>query len=307
MKRRIFVQSSVLTGSGLILAPNQILCAQPQSSALNNFERLTILHTNDTHSHIEPLSEKDKKFPNQGGVARRMTLINNIRSEVENVLLFDAGDIFQGTPYFNMFHGKLELELMSKMGYDCATMGNHDFDGGMDGFKNALEFANFPFVCSNYDFSNTILNGLTKPFSIFEKGSLKIGVFGIGVPLNGLVPKHLYGETIYLDAIQKAQEMADFLKNESLCDWVVCLSHLGHFPRQFEICDPILAKETHGIDLIIGGHTHTLLERPEVHKNSKGEKVLINQVGCYGAVLGRIDLYFGEGKSHYQTRLLPIG
>lgn len=307
MKRRIFVQSSLVTGAGLILSPKEVYCATEKREKWNDFERLTILHTNDTHSHVEPLSEKDKKFPNQGGVARRMSLINKIRSEVENVLLLDAGDIFQGTPYFNLFQGKLELELMSKMGYDCATMGNHDFDGGMDGFKNALALANFPFVCSNYDFTNTVLNGLTKPYEIFEKGSLKIGVFGIGVPLDGLVPSHLYGDTVYQDAIVKAQEMADLLKYDLQCDWVICLSHLGHFPRQFEICDPVLAKSTHGIDLIIGGHTHTLLERPEVHQNSKGEKVLINQVGCYGAILGRIDLYFGEGKSHYDTRLLPIG
>ena len=262
-------------------------------------DRLTVLHTNDFHSHIEPFPEDHSKYPGQGGVSRRLALINQIRAMESEVLLLDAGDIFQGTPYFNVHGGEVEMKLYSAMGYDAATMGNHDFDAGMEGFKKQLPHANFPFLCSNYDFSNTILNGLTEPYKTFQKGNIKVGVFGIGVELDGLVAPTMFGETKYLNPIEIAQDTARVLKEEEKCDLVICLSHLGYFARLNEWCDTKLAAETENIDLIIGGHTHTFMDKPEVHKNKVGKKVLVNQAGWAGLVLGRVDFTFTKQKDEF--------
>lgn len=264
------------------------------AAALSDTRSITILHTNDTHSRIDPFPEGHKKYANKGGVARRASLIKSIREQEDHVLLLDAGDIFQGTPYFNLFGGELEMKLMSEMKYDAATMGNHDFDVGLDGFLKVLPHANFPFLCANYNFEDTLLNGKTKKHQIFQKGDLRIGVFGIGVELEGLVSKNLYGNTQYLNPIQAAQEQADLLRNDHNCDLVICLSHLGYFARLNEMCDKLLADETSNIDLIIGGHTHTFLPEPEMRKNKVGKSVLVNQVGWAGLILGRIDFYFDK-------------
>lgn len=255
-------------------------------------DKITILHTNDTHSNIEPFPENHARYPGQGGVSRRFEMIEQIRNEEENVLLLDAGDIFQGTPYFNMFEGVLEMKLMTQLGYDAATMGNHDFDGGMDGFKSAKEYADFPFLCSNYDFANTELDGLTEPYTIFEKGRYKVGVFGVGVELDGLVPDNKYGETKYIDPVETATDCASKLKEEG-CDLIICLSHLGYtYDDETRMSDINLARKTKDIHLIIGGHTHTFLEKPVEETNADGKTVLINQVGWAGINLGRIDFHF---------------
>lgn len=302
MNRKTFIKRSTVLGAGITLSPT-ILAADQQTKGL---QKITILHTNDTHSNIETFSENHSKYPNRGGVARRKTLLDQIRATEEHVLLFDAGDFFQGTPYFNRFQGTLELKLMSWLGYDAVTLGNHDFDIGLDGLLNAMQFADFPFLCSNYKFNNTIMKGHTQPYKVFQKGSFKIGVFGIGVELNGLVPSVLSGDTEWLSPVEPANETARHLRYEEKCDLVICLSHLGHFPRQFEMCDPVLAKETENIDLIIGGHTHTFMDRPEVHTNKVGKKVLINQVGWAGLALGRIDFYLDEKKSYQDYDLVLI-
>lgn len=284
MDRRRFL-TSVASGSLAIASLSSMKDKE-------KMDKITILHTNDTHSHIDPFPENHKRHANQGGVARRKRIIDLIRSQEEQVLLLDSGDIFQGTPYFNVYGGELEMKVMTAMGYDAATLGNHDFDGGMKGFVNAMPHANFPFLSANYDFNNTPLKGKTKPYQVFEKGNLKIGVFGVGVELDGLVPKHLYGDTQYLDPVEKANHYASWLKNEEGCHLVICLSHLGHFARLNDMCDKVLAKETTNIDLIIGAHTHTFMDRPEMHKNKNGKSVLINQVGWAGIILGRVDFYF---------------
>lgn len=291
MERRRFVKNIVL-GSATI---GGLSSFKSQSK-----KRLTILHTNDSHSHIEPFPSGHSKYPGQGGVSKRFALIETIRAMEENVLLLDAGDIFQGTPYFNVHGGELEFKLMSKMGYDAVTMGNHDFDAGISGFVKQLPHAKFPFLCANYDFTNTDLNGLTIPNKIFQKGDIKIGVFGIGVELEGLVSPEMYGETKYLNPIDIAQEQASFLKNEKQCDIVICLSHLGYSPRLNEWCDTKLAAETTNINLIIGGHTHTFMDKPEVHKNREGKKVLVNQAGWAGLVLGRVDFEIDKRKGEVE-------
>ncbi|WP_027377669.1 bifunctional metallophosphatase/5'-nucleotidase [Kaistella palustris] len=261
--------------------------------------KLTILHTNDQHSRIEPFDESYTRNPNQGGFARRAALIQKIRTEESNVLLLDSGDTFQGTPYFNFFGGELELKLMSMMGYDASTMGNHDFDNGLEGFKKVQPNAKFPFICSNYDFKNTILDGHTIPYKVFNKNGIKVGIFGVGIELAGLVGKKDYGETVYHDPIETAQHYADFLRNEQKCDLVICLSHIGYDYKDApnKVSDKILAAKTDGIDLILGGHTHTFLPEPQTFLNRKGKNVLVNQVGWAGLLLGKLDFYFDRNKS----------
>ncbi|RFC55002.1 bifunctional metallophosphatase/5'-nucleotidase [Brumimicrobium aurantiacum] len=302
MERRIFLQKSAIVGTGLAISPS--LLSFPKHP--EHLEKITILHTNDTHSNIETFPSTHAKYPDQGGVARRYSLLKQIRKEEKNVLLLDAGDIFQGTPYFNKFHGELEMKLMSHMGYDCATMGNHDFDAGLEGFLNAYQYGDFPFVCSNYNFDNTVLKDVIKEYQIFKKGPFKIGVFGVGVQLNGLVAKANFQDTTVSAPIPVANGIAKHLRFEEECDLVICLSHLGYEAKQFKDNDQLLAAETENIDLIIGGHTHTFLPKPEVHTNKIGEKVLINQVGWAGLALGRIDFYLGEKKRHKRHELVMV-
>lgn len=268
-------------------------------------KKITILHTNDTHSNIDPFPENHSRYPGLGGVSRRFELIQKIRSEEDNVLLLDAGDIFQGTPYFNKYGGVLEMKLMTELGYDAATMGNHDFDGGMEGFVNAKEFAEFPFLCANYDFKNTPIDGLTEQESIIEKGGIKIGVFGVGVELQGLVPANKYGETVYNDPIEIANDRAASLKKKG-CDLIICLSHLGYSYESDKISDLKLAAATKDIHLIIGGHTHTFLEEPTVVENASGGTTLVNQVGWAGVQLGRLDFEIEGSKFSKKERIEVI-
>lgn len=287
--RREALKKVALVSGGVLIAPS-VLLAQGSKKG----QRITILHTNDTHSNIDPFPENHSKYPGQGGVVRRFELIKKIREEEENVLLLDAGDIFQGTPYFNRFGGVLEMKVMSELGYDAATMGNHDFDGGIDGFIKAKSFANFPFLCANYDFSNTALDGLTRQYHMIQKGKIKVGIFGVGVELNGLVPKDKYLETNYIHPVEVANEQALKLKEEG-CDLIICLSHLGYSYESSKISDLKLAERTENIHLIIGGHTHTFLPEPTIVKNRLGNPVLINQVGWAGVQLGRVDFAFDKG------------
>ena len=288
MKRRDFIQktaasSTLLTLGGLSLS----------SFTTEEVRKVTILHTNDVHSHIDPFPATDPKNPNQGGVARRAAIIEQIRKEEANVLLLDAGDIFQGTPYFNYYGGELEMKLMSMMKYDLATIGNHDFDNGVEGLLAQMPHANFQFVNANYNFMNTVLYTHIEPYKIFNKGGIKIGVFGLGIELQGLVDKKLYRETKYNDPIEIAQDMSRILKEEKKCDIVICLSHLGFNYKNDpdKPSDINVARKTKNIDLIIGGHTHTFLDKPVIEKNIDGNEVLVNQVGCYGINMGRIDFY----------------
>lgn len=286
MKRRSFIQQTTATTAFIGLGGLSALSLTPAYK-----KHITILHTNDVHSHIEPLGPEDSRNPNMGGVARRASLIEKIRKENPNILLLDAGDIFQGTPFFNFYGGELEFKLMSKMGYDASTIGNHDFDAGIEGLYAQLPNADFDFIISNYDFSNTVMDGHTFPHKVFIKDGVKIGVFGLGIELQGLVNKKDYKETKYLDPVEIARDMSRILKIEKKCDLVICLSHLGYDYKSDKISDVKLAKATENIDLIIGGHTHTFLEKPTIETNKAGKKVMINQVGCYGIYLGRIDFY----------------
>ncbi len=293
MKRRDFIEktaaSTAILGLGLSLS----------SFKSTEIKQLTILHTNDVHSYIDPFPADHPRNANMGGVARRAALIESIRKENPNVLLLDAGDIFQGTPYFNYYGGELEFKLMSMMQYDASTIGNHDFDNGVEGLRAQMPHASFEFISANYDFKNTLMDGFVKPYKIFNKNGIKVGVFGLGIELNGLVDKAMYKETVYNNPLEIAEDMVRILKKEQQCDIVICLSHLGYKYKNEpnKICDIKLAELTQNIDLIIGGHTHTFLDKPTVVKNIVGKDVLVNQVGCYGINLGRIDFYLDNNKA----------
>lgn len=291
MKRRAFIQQAS-AGAALVTLGGGL-----QSFSSPGTKKITILHTNDVHSHIDAFGPDDGRNANKGGVARRASLVEKFRKENPNTLLLDAGDIFQGTPYFNYYGGELEFKLMSMLKYDAATIGNHDFDNGIDGLYAQIPHAKFEFISANYDFSNTVMDTHVRPYKVFQKDGIKIGVFGLGIELKGLVDPAMFKETKYLDPIEITQDMTRILKTEEKCDLIICLSHLGYNYKSDKISDLKLAKATKDIDLIIGGHTHTFLPKPTVVKNSENKNLLVNQVGCYGVYLGKIDFYFDSNKN----------
>ena len=292
MKRRDFIHQTAASTALLSIAGMGWSCTKSKAT------KITILHTNDVHSHIDPFGQNEGENSNKGGIARRAALVESVRKENKHTLLLDAGDIFQGTPYFNFYGGELEFRLMSLLKYDVATIGNHDFDNGITGLYSQLPHAKFDFISANYDFSNTIMDTHVKPYKTFIKGGVKIGVFGLGIELKGLVNKEDYKETKYLNPIEIAQDMSRILKTEEECDLIICLSHLGYDYKTSpsKISDLKLAKSTKEIDLIIGGHTHTFLEKPTIVNNAIGKKVIVNQVGCFGLYVGKIDFYFEDKK-----------
>ncbi len=293
MIRRHFLKQTAAAGVYLSLGG-----LTSSALSITSKKHITILHTNDVHSHIEPFPSNDSKYANLGGAARRMTIIENIRKQQPNVLLLDAGDMFQGTPYFNFYGGELEFRLMSMMGYDAATIGNHDFDNGIGGLAAQVPNAKFELLSANYNFKNTIMDGLTKPYQVFVKDGVRIGVFGVGIELDGLVNKKMYQETTYLNPIEITTDTVKTLRKDEHCDIVICLSHLGYdYDDKSKISDMVLAQKTSGIDLIIGGHTHTFLKKPTIAQNKDGKFILINQVGWGGINLGRIDFYLDQEKN----------
>lgn len=257
--------------------------------ASGELKRLTVMHTNDMHCRIDPFPDTNAEYARRGGMVRLASLIAQTRAVHPNMLLLDAGDMFQGTPYFNYFKGDLMLQLMSRMGYDAGTIGNHEFDNGMDGLAAALPFAQFPIISSNYDFSDTLLSGMVTNHLVLKKGGIKLGIYGLGIELEGLVTQSGYGNTRYLDPLTTALQMEQLLKVEHSCDLVICLSHLGIAYKNHKISDSSLAPLTRFTDLIIGGHTHTFLEKPLEFQNKEGQLVLVNQAGWGALMAGRIE------------------
>ncbi len=293
MNRRFFIRNMAAGAAGLSLGtlPFDLL-------ANEDFTTITILHTNDIHSHIEPFTGTDERYANKGGMARISQLAKAEKALNPNTLLLDAGDMFQGTPYFNYFKGELMLKVMSATGYDLGTIGNHEYDNGLQGIYDPLPNAKFPLITSNYDFSNTILAGKFERYRIFRKQGIKIGVYALGIELDGLVKRDNYGDTIYNDPIAVALEMEDFLKNDEDCDLVICLSHLGLRYRGDKVSDVVIAAETSMTDLVVGGHTHSYLEEPLVEKNKVGNPVIVNQAWWGGLVVGKIDFVFDRNSKN---------
>lgn len=252
---------------------------------------LVILHSNDTHSNIEPLSSGRNK--GMGGFQRRANYITQVRKEHKNVLLLDAGDYNQGTPYFTLFKGDVEVKLNNKIKYDVICLGNHEFDNGQAELARRLKKAKYVTVCANYDMSATPLKGLVKPYTIVKKGGKKIGIIGLLTDLNGMVSAPARENMIYKNPIPIADSLAYLLKYEKGCDLIICLTHLGFDDGTMaNPSDTELAKNTKNIDFIIGGHSHTFLEKPAIMKNTDGKDVVVTTSGAHGVYTGRIDINF---------------
>lgn len=308
ISRRKFLSTSIVGGAAFSVLPSVSSFFDPARSILA-FETpllqpakgetlITILHTNDTHSQIDPLPENDKQYPGKGGVARRATLVKRVRKENPNTLLVDAGDVFQGTPYFNFYKGEVEYKAMSLIGYDVVTLGNHDFDNGVDALVAAMKFANFDFVSSNYDVTGTPLQTRVKPYVVRVLGGVRVGVFGLGISPTGLITKENFKGVTYYDPIKVAQGTVRVLRGKERCTVVVCASHLGYYPnpKADEVGDSQVAAQVDGIDFIASGHTHTFMKEPVIAKQPSGGSTIIFQVGKSGIYVGRVDLRLREGK-----------
>ena len=287
MKRRSFLISL----SAAAVAARLPLSAQTGTEPV----RLTLLHTNDTHSRIEPFGPGNGPISGKGGMARRATLVRDLRKQLGNVLLLDAGDVFQGTPYFNRYKGALDYKLMSMVGYDAATLGNHDFDNGVEGLVAAMVEAKFPFVNCNFDLKGApALAKRVQPWLVKSLPGVKVGITGVCVDFKGLVAPKNHEGVIWLDPLEALKPVIKHLREQEKVDMVVLLSHLGHDLKGSGLDDLTLAAQLPGVDVIIGGHSHTFLEEPVRIKNAGGE-TLIFQVGFGGVNLGRMDFTLVKG------------
>ncbi|HXI22563.1 MAG TPA: metallophosphoesterase [Pyrinomonadaceae bacterium] len=302
INRRRFLKSSLITGAALAV-PNLIspklwsALAEPLLDVTADEVLITILHTNDTHSQIDPVSESDKTWGGKGGVARRATLVKRIRKENPNTLMIDAGDVFQGTPYFNFYKGEVEYKSMSLIGYDVVTLGNHDFDNGLNALAAAMKFANFDFVSTNYDVRGTVLEARVKPYAVRTLGGVRVGLFGLGISPDNLITPENFQGVKYMDPVQMARGVVRLLREQEKCQLVVGMSHLGYYanPKNNEIGDSQVAAQVNGIDFIASGHTHTFMEKPVLQKNPAGKDTIIFQVGKSGIYVGRIDFKMKDG------------
>lgn len=270
---------------------------------------ITVLHTNDTHSQIDPILENDKTYARKGGVARRATLVKRVRQENPNTLLIDAGDVCQGTPYFNFYKGEVEYKAMSMIGYDVGTIGNHEFDNGVESLAKALQFANFDIVSTNYDVRGSALESKVKNHVVKEVGGLRIGLFGLGISPKGLITPDNFKPLQYLDPVQMTRNVTKVLREQERCTLVLGMSHLGYYadPREDQVGDSQVAAQVDGIDFIASGHTHTFMEKPVLQKNPSGKDTIIFQVGRSGIYVGRVDFTVREGKvTAYAGRLLDL-
>ncbi len=287
--RRSFLKSIGIAGTAILAGIPAIALRDA------GYGKLTILHTNDTHSRIDPYPDNDPNYPGMGGYARRAAIIRDIREKDRDLILLDAGDIFQGTPYFNFYGGEPELKLMTKMGYDASAFGNHEFDNGMDGFRKVLPFAGFPFLSANYDFSQTILAGKVGSNKVISRNGYKVGIYGLSIDPEGLVSRNLYADTVYLDPLEIARDEEKELHSEG-CDLIICLSHLGlRYRDENRVSDEVIARNTFHTDIIIGGHTHNLLDKPERITNLSGREVAIGQAGYGGTYIGLMEVVFNGG------------
>ena len=297
INRRTFLTTSAAFGVTLAGFPRELLKASAADTVI------TILHTNDTHSQIDPLPAND---PNagKGGIARRATLVKSVRKENPNTLLVDAGDVLQGTPYFNFYKGEVEYKAMSAIGYDVGTLGNHEFDNGVEALAAALKFANFDIVSANYDVKGTALEPLVKRYVVKTVGGIRVGLFGLGVsPVALITPDNFKGVT-YIDPVIAARDVVKKLREDERCALVVCMSHLGYNDDP-QRGDRLVASQIDGIDFIASGHTHTFMKEPVTQTQPCGAKTTIFQVGKSGIYVGRVDFTFRNGKlSDTRVRLL---
>ena len=260
------------------------------SAGAKKQKQLVVLHTNDTHSCIMPLKSAlpDTAIAGRGGYLRRIAMIKEERAKNPDLLLFDSGDFSQGSSYYTMFKGDVEVGLMNQMGYDAATIGNHEFDFGLDTMVRIFKMANFPIVCSNYDFKDTELKDIVKPYITLKRKGVKIGVFALCPKMEGLVSAKNYETLEYLDPAESAQKYISLLRNEEKCDLVICLSHMGWEVSEYP--DEKWIQLTQGCDLVLGGHTHTYMPTLEYTPDKTGRQIPVDQNGKHGAFVGRLVL-----------------
>ena len=297
INRRKFLTSSALFGAALIGIPLRRDSLFSDSNLADEVV-ITILHTNDTHSQIDPLPMNDRNNPGKGGVARRATLVKRVRKQNPNTLLIDAGDVFQGTPYFNFYKGEVEYKAMSEIGYDAGTLGNHEFDNGVAALAAALKFANFDIVSVTYDVKGTALEEKVKPYVVKDLAGVRVGLFGMGISPAGLITSANFKGVTYREPIGAAREVVQTLREKERCNLVVAMSHLGYYadPRPGTVGDPEVAAAVDGIDYIAGGHTHTFMKEPVRVKQPSGKETMIFQVGKSGINVGRVDFTMRSGK-----------
>lgn len=256
--------------------------------AAQDVKELLILHTNDTHSRVEPIpvTDPNPEYAGKAGFVRRATLIKEKREKNKDLLLFDCGDFSQGSPFYNMFKGEVEVKLMNVMGYDAGTIGNHEFDFGLDNMARLFQMATFPIVCANYGVEGTVLEGLVKPYVVLEREGVKIGVFGLSPALEGLVQAKNCAGIVFESPIEAAQRVANQLKEEEKCNLVICLSHLGWKGTPYS--DETLIPNTRNIDIVLGGHSHSLFDETLYYKNMDGKEIPLQQMGKNGAYVGKM-------------------
>lgn len=315
--RRHFLGASIAAALSLgvprsgrsLYLPGRTAIWEPLLEPAKGETLITVLHTNDTHSQIDPILENDQTYAGKGGVARRATLVQRVRKENPNTLMIDGGDVMQGTPYFNFYNGEVEYKAMSMIGYDAGTLGNHEFDNGVEALAKALKFANFDIVSTNYDVRGSLLENIVKPYVVKELGGLRIGLFGMGISPTGLITPDNFKPVQYLDPVRMARGVTKLLREQERCTLVLGMSHLGYFanPRGNEIGDSQVAAQVDGIDFIASGHTHTFMERPVLQKNPAGKDTIIFQVGRSGIFVGRVDFTVRDGKvTAHAGRLLDL-
>jgi 5'-nucleotidase len=316
-KRRDFLRTAVFAGLSVPLARSSFFgkieapasISAPLLEPAKGETLITVLHTNDTHSQIDPILDNDKNYPGKGGVARRATLVKRIRKENPNTLLVDGGDVLQGTPYFNFYKGEVEYKAMSLIGYDAGTLGNHEFDNGVEPLAKALEFANFDIVSTNYDVRGSVLEKKVKTHVVKTVGGIRVGLYGTGISPIGLITPDNFKPVQYLDPIPAVRNIIKVLREKEHCSLVVGMSHLGYYPepKGKEVGDSQVAAQVDGIDFIASGHTHTFMEQPALHKTPSGKDTVIFQVGRSGIYVGRVDFTLRKGKvTAYAGRLLDL-
>ena len=316
-KRRDFLKTAVFAGLALPLAGSPLRPRRDEKLALwepllepgNGETLITVLHTNDTHSQIDPVLDNDKSWAGKGGVARRATLVKRIRKENPNTLLIDAGDVLQGTPYFNFYKGEVEYKAMSLIGYDAGTLGNHEFDNGVEALAKALQNATFDIISTNYDVRGSLLEKKVKTHAVKVVGGIRVGLFGMGISPDGLITNENFAPLKYMDPVRMARGAVKLLREQERCQLVLGMSHLGYYPnpKDDEVGDTQVAAQVQGIDFIASGHTHTFMEKPFLQKNPAGKDTVIFQVGKSGIYLGRVDFTLREGKvTAYAGRLLDL-
>lgn len=305
INRRRFLTSSAVFGAAVLARPTALFMnaaslslAEPLLPARPGETLITFLHTNDTHSQIDPVPANDRLYPGKGGVARRAILVKRFRRQNPNTLLIDGGDVFQGTPYFNFYRGEVEYKAMSAIGYDAGTLGNHEFDNGVEALAAALRFANFDVLSANYDVRGTLLENKVRRYVVRTVGGVRVGLFGLGISPVGLITPANFKGVTYQDPVAAAREVVATLREKERCSLVVGMSHLGYYaePKVREVGDSQVAEQVDGIDFIASGHNHTFMERPVSVKQPSGKQTLIFQVGKSGIFVGRVDFKVRRGR-----------